>query len=202
MLRQTPKFGSLPLLALLLLLTACGSTIQPKYYLLTPAADNNTGSDQKPLQISVGPVTLPAYLDRSQIVTRRNITELELADGYRWAEPLQKNFSAVLAENLRQQLHNATVVVYPSGERTNINIDYRVTVDVIRFDTDATGDAVLIADWSIQDGKRHPVLTSKRSRYRANVGTTSDYADIVTALSDTVAQLGRDITAAVTEASH
>ena len=195
MLHKIPKFGSLPLLALFLLLTACGSTIQPKYYLLTPAGDNMAVGDQKPLHISVGPVTLPAYLDRSQIVTRRGTTELKLADGYRWAEPLQKNFSAVLAENLRQQLHQAAIVVYPSGERTNF--DYRVTVDVIRFDTDATGDAVLIADWSIQDGKRQLVTSSKRTRYRVNISAASDYAGIVAALSDTVAQLSRDVAAAI-----
>lgn len=188
------KFSSL---VLLLLLAACGSTVQPKYYLLTPAAGDAAAGDQKPLQISVGPVTLPAYLDRSQIVTRRGATELELADGSRWAEPLQKNFSAVLAENMRQQLHQAAIVEYPTWDRTRV--DYRVTVDVVRFDSDDNGDAVLIADWSILDGNRQPVLLQKRSRYRANVSATADYAEIVAALSDTVAQLGHDIATAITE---
>lgn len=187
-------------LILFLLLTACGSTVQPKYYLLTPDNSNSASSPQKQLLISLGPVTLPAYLDRSQIVTRRGATQLELADAHRWAEPLQKNFSAVLAEDMRQQLHQAGVLVFPSRERTAV--DYRVAVDVVRFDTDDAGNAVLIADWSIQNGNRQPVLPARRSRYRTSVSPASDYAAIVTALSDTVTQLGREIAAAITEASN
>ena len=192
---KTFRFITLSLVALLL--TACGSTVQPKYYLLTPAPGTAAGGDQKPLQISVGPVTLPAYLDRSQIVTRHGVSELELADAHRWAEPLQKNFSAILAENLRQQLRQAVVSVYPAADPAAV--DYRVTLDVVRFDTDDQGAAVLIADWGVLDGNRQPILSSRRSRYTAEFSAASGYAGRVAALSDTVAQLGRDVAAAITE---
>jgi len=184
---------------LFLLLTGCGKTVQPKYYLLTPAtADTATGS-LKQLSISVGPVILPKYLDRSQIVTRHNELELDLADSHRWAEPLQDNFSAVLAENLRQRLQTASVTVFPARELKDS--DYRVIINVIRFDADDKGDAILSADWNIQDGKSKLVLISKRGSYRSGVSQTSNYTEIVNAMSITVRQLGEDIVDSINQVS-
>jgi len=48
----------------------------------------------------VGPVTLPPYLDRSQIVMSDRANELNLAEFDQWAESLQTNFTRVLGENL------------------------------------------------------------------------------------------------------
>lgn len=184
----------------LLLLAACGKTVQPKYYLLTPVSGNIAGSVQKQLLISVGPVILPKYLDRSQIVTRRSGSELHLADGVRWAEPLQDNFSEVLAEDLRRRLQQARVTTFPAQHAANA--DYRVTVNVTRFDIDVRGNAVLTADWSIHDGNRASVIISKRTSYQANTSPASAYAEFVNALSDTVGQLGDDIAAAIAESPH
>jgi len=195
---RTPQ-SYLLLLMLFLLLTGCGKTVQPKYYLLTPAtADTATGS-LKQLSISVGPVILPKYLDRSQIVTRHNELELDLADSHRWAEPLQDNFSAVLAENLRQRLQTASVTVFPARELKDS--DYRVIINVIRFDADDKGDAILSADWNIQDGKSKLVLISKRGSYRSGVSQTSNYTEIVNAMSITVRQLGEDIVDSINQVS-
>ena len=189
------RYSPLTLLALLLLLAACGTTVQPKYYLLTPIAGNTADRVQKQLSISVGPVNLPKYLDRSQIVTRHDDSELDLADGHRWAEPLQGNFSAVLADNLRQRLQQARVIVFPARDITGV--DYRVSVDVMRFDVDDNDEAVLIAEWSIQDGNRTTVITSRRTSYRSGVNPASGYAAIVAALSDTVGRLSGDIVSSI-----
>ena len=39
--------------------------------------------------IGVGPVIMPGYLDRTQIVTRTGADQVELATFHRWAEPLE-----------------------------------------------------------------------------------------------------------------
>jgi hypothetical protein len=59
------------------LLTACASTPPPHFYTLEsqsqPPVVTTTASVKKPL-IGIGPLTLPALLDRSQIVTRAENT--------------------------------------------------------------------------------------------------------------------------------
>ena len=61
--------------------------------------DPGTAAAQGPV-IGVGPITVPKYLDRPQIVTRSGRNQLALGEFDRWAEPLQDNVLRVLAENL------------------------------------------------------------------------------------------------------
>src|SRR5262245_19194049 len=42
-----------------------------------------------PVSIGVGPVIMPGYLDRTQIVTRSGPDRVKLASFHRWAEPLE-----------------------------------------------------------------------------------------------------------------
>lgn len=200
MLHKYLKPSSLTLLVLPLLLAACGSTVQPKYYLLTPDNSTSVSSPQKQLLISVGPVSLPAYLDRSQIVTRRGDIELDMADAHRWAEPLQKNFSRVLAEDLNNQMGAGKVIVWPAKEFAPV--DYRVAVNVERFDSTDQGDVLLVATWSIYDGKVTGTLESQRSEYRLDIGPDPAYPDLVTALSRTVNLLSKDIFKAINDIKH
>src|SRR3546814_11447622 len=81
--------------------------------------------------IAVAPVTLPAYLDRPDIVTRSTDNRLELADFDDWAEPLDDNITRVLAENLGHLLRTDRVVVLPSASDA---IDTEVRVDISRFE--------------------------------------------------------------------
>ena len=87
---------------LLLGLEACTSTPSRFYVLSSLSASETiaaTAATQGPV-IGVGPITLPKYLDRPQIVTRAGSNQLALAEFDRWAEPLQDNVARVLAENL------------------------------------------------------------------------------------------------------
>src|SRR5919109_1073251 len=99
-----------------LLIGGCAS--QPsRFYLLSapPSAEPvplGTSGGQG-ATIGVGPVTLPRYLDRPQIVTQTSPYELKLAEFDRWAEALDINFSRVLAENLSLLLPTARVVLAP-----------------------------------------------------------------------------------------
>ena len=81
--------------------------------------------------IGVGPVQMPEYLNRPQIVSRKSTIELFLDEFNKWAEPLEDNFTRVLAENLANILRTDPVVIFPS--RGSIPVDYIVTLDVIRL---------------------------------------------------------------------
>ena len=65
------------------------------FYVLTPLTRADrlqpiTG-DKLELALGVGPVTLPSYLDRPQIVTRLESNRLDMAEFEQWAEPLQES---------------------------------------------------------------------------------------------------------------
>ena len=103
------------------------------------------GADK--ISLGIGPIELPPYVDRPQIVTRSGDNRLHLAEYDRWGEPLKEGVARVLAENLSTIVGTDHVVLFP-WKASEIP-DYQITVNVTRFDATATGTAVLTARWSI-----------------------------------------------------
>src|SRR5215510_8607930 len=58
-----------------------------------PGAQDATGTNA--LVLGIGPIKLPGYLDRQQMVTRISQNRFAVAENDRWAEPLDENFSRV-----------------------------------------------------------------------------------------------------------
>jgi uncharacterized lipoprotein YmbA len=176
-----------------------GCASQPsRFYLLsalpnTETASLETSGKQGPT-IGVGPVTLPRYLDRPQIVTRTSPYELKLAEFDRWAEALDVNFSRVLAENLSFLIPTGRVAAFPWSRATSI--DYQITVEVTHFLSQVGGESLLIADWILFKGEGQQVLMSGKSRFSASAAG-QDYASMVAAMSQTVASLSREIATAI-----
>src|SRR5918992_2629453 len=115
----------------LFVLSGCfGSTPPMQFYLVPSPTGVNTAppssAGQRDLTIGVGPVTLPPYLDRPQIVTRASRAKLTLAEFDHWAAPLQDTITRVLAEHLSLLIPTDRAVPHP-WPRT-IDPDYQVTV--------------------------------------------------------------------------
>jgi len=179
----------------LLVLSGCAKTPPTRFYVLpaltgaeTAAPSSGVKSD---LTIGVGPVTLPPYLDRPQIVTRASRAKLDLGEFDQWAAPLQDTFARVLAENLSLLLGTDRVLLHP-WSRT-LEVEYQVTVDVIQFDGGVGGEVVLAVRWSLigADGKE---LTMRKTRLQAPANPR-DYEATVTAMSRILEDLSRDIAA-------
>jgi uncharacterized lipoprotein YmbA len=183
------------LVASLLGLGACASTPSRFYILNTlPASETvpATAAAQGPV-IGVGPITLPKYLDRPQIVTRASRNQLALGEFDRWAEPLQDNVSRVLAENLALLIPTDHILLNPWPR--SAPVDYQVAVEVRHFDGWLGGESVLLALWSILDGAERQLI-SKRAFLNVPVGGR-DYEAIVVAMNQMVESLSRDIAAAI-----
>ena len=189
----------LALLTLGMSLMVGGCASQPaRFYLLsallnTEAASMGASGAQGPT-IGVGPVTLPRYTDRPQIVTRTGPYELQLAEFDRWAESLEANFARVLADNLSLLIPASRVAVSPWPRATAI--DYQVIIDVTHFLSQVGGESLLIADWTLLKGEGPQALTSGQSRLSASTAG-QDYAAIVAAMSQTVASLSHEIATAI-----
>jgi len=187
---------SLPSLCVLaLVLLGCAVTTPARFYLLEPlaGADSTAGRPgaQGALTIGIGPVSLPEYLNRPQIVTRAGKNELRMAEFNRWAEPLKENISIVLEENLRALLRpdGISVIAWKGSSR----IDYRLSVDVIRFDVTAAGRASLVARWKLwRRGEKAKTISSKTSTLFAS-STGDGYSAMVFALNRTLEEFSREI---------
>jgi len=189
----------LSLTATLLILNSCGTTPPSKFYMLESMPTNDTiqaASDRRnDAHIGVGPIQFAGYMDRTQIVTRTEATEINLAETHRWAEPLHNNFGRILAENLSILMATDKISLHPS--RNWSEIDYQVLVNVWQLDASKQGTVTLVANWSIRGNGGSELLTMKKSTFRTNVESTASYNDIVRALSKTVELLSREIATAI-----
>jgi uncharacterized lipoprotein YmbA len=178
----------------LLVLSGCFGSTPPTHFYLVPSM---TGGDtappasagQRDLTLGVGPVTVPPYLDRPQIVTRTSRAKLALADFDQWAGPLADTIARVLSEDLSLLIPTERVVLYP-WSRT-IDPDYQITVEVLQFDRGPGNQVVLAARWSLQDrdGKELVLRTSRLSQ----AASGADHEATVTAMGRTLEVLAQDI---------
>ena len=185
--------------AVMALLWGCASTTQPsKFYVLSvltqPKATTQVTTSNADMLIGIGPVTLPAYLNRSQIVTRTSENELKLAEFHLWAEPLKENIARVLMESLSNLLNTNRIVIYPW--RTSISVAYQITLDVVRFDVGSDGNAVMNVYWTVYDKDGKEELLKKKSIFRESSGS-KDYHSIVAAQNRTLMEFSREIASTI-----
>jgi uncharacterized lipoprotein YmbA len=197
--RQVLQIAVFTLGAFLVVLGGCAGTSPPvNFYVLSSitesAATTVPAGDESRIAIGVGPVNLPDYLDRSQIVTRSSPNELKIAAFDRWAESLKSSFPRVLTENLSALLNTNQVAVFPW--RKAISVEYQVIVDVVQFDVLSGGNAVLIARWSILGDGEDKMYMLKKSTITVSPNT-DDYAELVSAQSQTLAEFSREIAEAI-----
>lgn len=178
-----------------LLLSACGSTPPSQFYMMTPMSledDSNTNSRQVGIgniSVGLGPLRFPDYLSRSSIVRYESESRVMIAETRRWAEPLEYNFSRVLAENLSRLLASDRILRYPWPVWRKP--EYQLTMDVIRFDFNGKNEVELIVQWALLQTETKTPLLEKRSHFSQS--TTDDFDDIVKAHSQVVAAFSQKI---------
>ena len=168
-------------------------TAPSRFYMLralpTDASSSATQGAGGPVLV-LGPVTIAAYLDRPQIVTRGSGREVKLSEFERWAEPLKDDVEAVMANNLSVLVPTERISVYPA--MLPPDVDLRIAVEVLRFDGSLGGEAVLEARWSlIVSDTDEPILT-KRSRFEQATGGPG-YDAFVEALNRALEALSREV---------
>ncbi len=192
--RQTRWRCSRSILVLLMFLgivlsNACGTSAPTRYYLLSaiPSDDMSADRGSEP-RIGVGPIEFVDYLHRQQIVSRQGPNELIVASLDQWAEPLKKNFSRVLGENLSKLLDTDAVFSFPW--KFSSGVDYQVVISVSRFEAGEDGEFVLQASWDIRQDKQSRAF--RKTTLSVSVDS-QDYATHAAAASQVVAQLSRQI---------
>lgn len=172
-------------------LIGCSGSQPTQFYTLSGLVSASEPTDGKPMRLGVGPVTLPAYLDRPQVVTRNGANQMTVAEFDQWAEPLETTFQRVLTENLSGWLATDHVMTLPA--RRDLPLDHQVEVDVTRFDADESGQVVLDARWRIFDGRGDRMLDSGRSVTREQAAAADGYKHIAEAMSRCLGAMSAEI---------
>ncbi len=184
----------------LCLIAGCLPSAQPdrtQYYALTAKAAPDAalgGPGLEQISLGVGPLRIPGYLDREELVTRAGDTRYEVSQNDRWIEPLEESIGRVLAQNLYLLLKSERIVRYPWPASRRIT--HQVEVEILRFEPTAERRAELSARWFIIDAAAKQPLAGRTSVYHRPIqGAGKDAA--VEALSEALADLSREIAGAV-----
>jgi uncharacterized lipoprotein YmbA len=177
-------------LALLALLAGCAS---PPSNLYTLSATGAPGAPSSDLSVAVGPVYVPASVDRPEIVVTTGPNQVRLEEFNRWASPLENEISRTVAENLVGMLGTPHVTEAP--QTLSADAQFRVVIEVQRFDSAPGQAAALDAVWSVRRVKDGKTRTGRTTVSEAVEGTA--YDGLVAAHSRAIARLSQDIADAV-----
>lgn len=187
-----PRVAYLIILASLVL-SACGSSPPVNYYALTPSAiENRTDADDAVI-LGLGPLAMPDYLNRSQMVTRGPGAAIAVDEFNRWAEPLGPAMHRALAADVDNMLDNVVVVSFPYDSAIRKKVDYRILGVVTRFDADTGGTVVLEVQWALSELDSDAAVKPQRSRYSTQAASAGNAAAVAEAMTATLRQFSRDI---------
>lgn len=149
-------------LALFLALISGCAGVTPKsnfYRLELPAGPLGRLDAPETLSVGIGPVMLPAYLERAEVVTAAGEAGIQINEFHRWAAPLNRQIRESLMEQLSALLDTPRVVLYP-WERYQ-RPRFRVDVTFTRFEQQGT-HAVVEALWHIKDVEMDRTCLARR----------------------------------------
>ena len=189
------------LLLAILLAGGCATSPPSRFHTLSalplaPGGAGDTGpagaaTAVPPLLIALGPMRLPAYLDRPQVVTRQSANRLAIDDFERWGGSLQDDFARVWGQNL---------TALPGGERLRIlpaesreTPDLRLTAEILAFEGQPDGQAVLRVRWSLLDPRRDRPLSVHEGQYARPLALPGDSEALVAALSAALGDFSRAV---------
>jgi uncharacterized lipoprotein YmbA len=125
--------------------SGCGTSAPSRFYTLDPTALSD-GAAPVSYPIMVGPVSVPAAVDRPEFVVQAAPNRVEVDEFNRWAAPLNDAVAQVVAGDLVKLLGTPNVASAPMA---NFVPAYRVTIDIQRFDSVPSQAALVEAVWTV-----------------------------------------------------
>jgi hypothetical protein len=167
-------------------LLGCMTPPRERFYTLN-APEPPVAAAEAP-SVAVGPVSVPEMVDRAQLVVRTNANEVVIAEQARWAEPLRSAIARVVAANLASELGMRL-----AGSARNADADYRVALDILRFDSGPDQSVLIDAAWTVSGPKGRRTGRSVVQEKTA----TKLYDALAAAHSAALAAISREIAAAI-----
>ena len=181
-----------------LLLAGCGTSPPAKFYTLTPVVvqkpEEKVVHAEKNMPVGIGPIEIPDYLDRPEIVTRAEQNQLILSEFNLWGGTLKADINRVLLENISSFLAGDEIPIITW--KATMTETHRVPVVIARFDGSPNGSITLKARWSLLDkeGKAFEYFRETNITIPVNGGS---YGSVVTAMSEALGELSKEIAAGI-----
>ena len=140
-----------PRLFVMAVLAVLGGCLQARpdrtrFFLLN--GETPSGHEAGVTEVGLGPINLPQYLDRPEMVSRVDDYEVRVEQDAQWAEPLHDGLLRALRQDLSRSL-GATIVAYPwdPGKAPAQTIE----IEVRRFERRVDGNAELVVLYTAKD---------------------------------------------------
>jgi uncharacterized protein len=182
----------------LLAVTAAGcSTAPARFYSLASTATAD-GTPATSASVLVGPVTIPASVDQPEFVVQVAANRVEVDEFNRWVSPLNDAIARAVAGDLVVLLGSPDVA---SAQLANFTPDYRVTIDVQRFESIQGQAATLEAVWTVRKAAGGEIRSGRTVAREPVQG--QDFEALAAAHSRAIAKMSADIATAIrTEAEQ
>lgn len=180
----------------LFILGGCSNSPDPNFYLLQPTGGANSGESQKDLTIKIGQVSIPDHLSDPRIFTYVQGNQFSTSEFDRWAEPLDRNISSVVAKNLSVLLGTNKIINARSALPATPN--FTIDINVTQFSIELGNSVRLEALWTLASSNDEESLIHSFKSQRASTGGTYDAA--VGDMNILIGELSEDIAKAILEA--
>ena len=140
------RIAQLISIALVAVVAAGCSTAPSRFYSRASVAKAD-GTPATPAAVMVGPVTIPASVDQPEFVVQVAPNRVEVDEFNRWVSPLNDSIARAVTGDLVVLLGTPDVA---SAQMANFTPDYRVTIDVQRFESIQGQAATLEAVWTVR----------------------------------------------------
>jgi uncharacterized protein len=187
---------SIALLVVTCLGTGCASGVARRLYVLGTPLESTEAAGNGPV-VWLRRVSLPDYLDSTDIVWRAGQHGLQTSPTGRWGERLSLGITQALATDLTARLPQNRVVWSDPGREKSTR---ELLVDVEGFDAWPDGHCVLSATWTLTDATNGAVLGGARETFTAAraQGETQSDVRVVSGMADVLGKLADSIATAAT----
>lgn len=168
------------------LLAGCASAPPDRFYLLTPDGKLPASRASHDLVLGIGPVSVPDYIDRAELVFQSAPNRFEVPPDHRWAGDLEKTLTSVLATNIGHRAGTASV--YPHPWDPSLRPRCSIPVRIHQFHAVSGGDAILEVSWEVLDGTTKQPLNRGSKIFTEALGEEG-YDGVVAAESRLLGQL-------------
>ncbi|KTD58095.1 hypothetical protein Lsai_1617 [Legionella sainthelensi] len=171
------------------ILVACTRSKEPQYYLLHPIAmPNKQINYYKHLHLGIDDITIPAYLEKPQVMISYSPNRVELEEYHQWAGTLDKNIKSVISTNLASLLPGAIVESSPWNAKFKPN--YQLQIDIEQFTIDMQGNSILRAEFILYH--ENNIAKKKDVYYRLKINNIT-IENLIASMNSNLTHLTQDI---------
>ena len=178
-------------IALTAALAAGCSTAPSRFYSLASTATAD-GTPPTQATVLVGPVTIPASVDQPEFVVQVAPNRVEVNEFNRWVAPLNDSIARAVAGDLVVLLGTSDIA---TAQLANFIPEYRVTIDVQRFESIQGQAAMVETVWTVRRTTGGQLRTGRSVACETVQG--KDFDALAAAHSQAIAKMSGDIATAI-----